>query len=321
MLLPDAKRSDHVKNFFKLFLILVLFSSASFADQLIIEPDAGRQPLIHAIDHASASIDLVMYGLTDDAFIDALIHAKNQGKKITLLLEPAPYKSEHENDRAIHDLAREKIHLFWPDKSFRLTHQKTFILDDKTAIVMTFNLTHASFTKERNFALVITDPIKLHEIKTVFATDCAHQKVTVMQPDLLWSPDNSREKIRVLIQSARTSIKLYAESVTDHQIIGALAGAARRGVSVTLLLPMSSEKWHDRKLAFLTKAGVIIHHSRDLYIHAKVMMIDNQKAVIGSINFTKASLDDNRELSVITEDPNVLGALNHTFETDWRRAE
>ncbi len=286
----------------------------------MIEPDAGRAPLIQAISHATSSIDLVMYGLTDEAFIHALTDAKNQGKKVTLLLQPVPYKSEHENDRAIRDFVREKIQLCWPDKSIRLTHQKTFILDDKTAIVMTFNLTHASFRNERNVALVLTDPAEVHEIRAVFDADCAHQHVTVTQPDLLWSPDNSREKLLSLIRSARMDLKIYAESITDHQIIGALASAARRGVSVTILLPEASEKWHDRKLLFLTKSGVLIRHPRDLYIHAKVMLIDREKAVIGSINLTKASLDDNRELSVITRDSAVLTQLNELFENDWRKS-
>ena len=53
-------------------------------------------------------------------------------------------------------------------------------------------------------------------------------------------------------------------------------------------------------------------------IHAKVFIIDNEKAVIGSINLTRASLDDNRELAVITEDPTVLKQLIHTFDQDWK---
>lgn len=298
--------------------MLCLFSSYCFADQLIIEPDAGRTPLLNAIQQANNSIDVVLYGLTDETLINALINAKNTGKKMTILLEPTPYKSENENNRAIRQLQKANITLKWPDNRFQLLHQKTFIFDKQTAIVMTFNLTHGSFTRERNFALVVTEPLLVKEINQVFAADCLHQKTSVSQAQLVWSPDNSREKILQFIQSAHSDIHMYAQDVTDYQMIGALANAARLGKQVRILLSVSPGKLKSKKLLFLQKAGVIIHNSRHYYIHAKVIIIDHQRALLGSINFTKASLENNRELSVFTEDPNVIQPLNTIFEKDWQ---
>src|SRR5438445_5240498 len=94
----------YLKLFFILFFFSTIFLSKSFADELIIEPDAGRAPLLNAIQNAKSSIDLVMYGFTDEAFINALIQAKNTGKKISVLLESHPYKAEDENTRAIRQL-------------------------------------------------------------------------------------------------------------------------------------------------------------------------------------------------------------------------
>ncbi len=298
-------------------LFLLFFSLNSFAEKLIIEPDAGRAPFLNAIQNASTSIGMVMYGLTDESFIDALTRAKDHGKNVTILLEPAPYKSENENNRAIRQLRDENINLEWPDKSFKLVHQKTFIFDQQKVIVMTFNLTHSSFKQERNFALVLTDPAEIQEIVKVFHADCAHEDTDVSNPHLIWSPDNSREKIISFIQSAKSEIKIYAQDVTDYKIIGELAKAARSGVEVKILLSASPEKLHSRKFAFLKKSGVIIQSSRHYYIHAKVMIVDQRQAILGSINFTAPSLDSNRELSVLTEDANVVNQLNSTFENDW----
>ena len=305
-------------RFFKLFFIFFFLSSYVFADKLIVEPDAGRTPLLSAINNAKLSIDLAMYGFTDESFINALIQAKHHGKKINILLEPDPYKSENENARAIRELRRENIDLYWPDKKFKLVHQKTFIFDDQTAIVMTFNLTHSSFSRERNFALLLTDPTEVAEIKRVFAADCSQKNITVTDPHLLWSPDNSREKMLKLIESAHSEIKIYAQDITDYKMIGALAKMARNGIDVKILLSISPEKLASKKFSYLKKAGIVIHNSRHYYIHAKVIIVDQKCAVLGSINFTKPSLDDNRELSVLTEDGQIVKQLTETFDKDWQ---
>src|SRR5579872_3185106 len=90
--------------FIKILTLFFFFSTTIYADQLIIEPNAGRAPLLSAINHAKSSIDLVMYGFTDEDFMNALTHAKNQGKNVRVLLEPTPYKAQDENARAIQEL-------------------------------------------------------------------------------------------------------------------------------------------------------------------------------------------------------------------------
>ncbi len=310
-------RSSMYKKIFYSILILFFLSSHSLAETLIIEPDAGRAPFLNAIKHATSSINLVMYGFTDQTFIDALTRAKKEGKNVTILLEPNPYKAENENQHALHQLSKENITLEWPDQSFKLVHQKTFIFDGKNAIVMTFNLTHGSFNRERNFALTVTNSSEVQEIKKVFDADSAHEDVSVSEPDLVWSPNNSRKKILDFIQSAQSEIKIYAEDVSDYKIIGALAKAARQGVDVKILVSASPEKLRNGKFSFLKKSGVKIHDNHHYYIHAKVIIVDHKQAIVGSINLTKPSLEDNRELSVITRNAGVIHQLDNTFNNDW----
>lgn len=294
-----------------------LFTQASLADELIIEPDAGRAPLLSAIANAKSSIDLAMYGFTDNVFANALIQEKNTGKNIRILLEPQPYKADDENVNIIKQLQKANVNLNWPDAQFKLIHQKTFILDKHKAIAMTFNLTHSTFTRERNFALVITDPAMVKEIEEVFSADYAHKKINVKNPNLIWSPDNSREKIDALIKQAKSSIEIYAQDLADYQTIGELAKAARRGVNVKILLSVYPEKMHSKKFKYLKKAGVKIENSDRFIIHAKVIVIDDERAALGSVNLTKESMDDNRELSVITEDKKAIKQLIDTFNRDW----
>ncbi len=73
-------------------------------------------------------------------------------------------------------------------------------------------------------------------------------------------------------------------------------------------------------LAKLASGGVHVHlYDKDasLYIHAKVIVADGQRAFVGSQNLSEASLDYNRELGLITSDPTVVASLGATLSSDF----
>ncbi|TAK76276.1 MAG: hypothetical protein EPO11_04420 [Gammaproteobacteria bacterium] len=296
------------------FLFTLLFSLTSYADQLIIEPDMGREPLVQAIQHAHYSIKLVMYGFTDRQLLESLLEQKAKGRTVAILLEQTPYKAEDENIKTIETLKEHHINWQGSIPPLKLIHQKTLLIDDQEAIVMTLNFTHSAFKNDRNFALIIDDPKRVKEIDDTFSADWNHHAIHHTSSDVIWSPDNSRAQLMKLISQAHDTIDIYAQDLNDYRIIGSLAKAARKGVNVKII---TSANLRAGKLNYLTRAGVKIHRNEQHYIHAKVFIIDQQKAVVGSINLTSASLDDNRELSVVTEDTNVIKQLLTVFDKDW----
>lgn len=300
-------------------LIFFCVSTAFATEQLITEPDMGREPILAMMNNAKSSIKLVIYGLTDKQFINALINAKDQGKNVQVLLEPSPYLAQAENNYAKQTLRANDFDLQLPNPDYKLTHQKTLVIDQNTAVIMTFNFTNATFKKERNFALIITDPDEIQEIQRVFSADWQHIAVTVNNPNLVWSPNNSREKILDFINNAHQSIKIYAEGLSDSQVIGALAKAAHSGVRVEVLMSKESHR-SQKKSVYLADAGVQVRISKQYMIHAKVILIDDKRALLGSINLTKPSMDSNRELSIITASENIVQTLNQTFDADWASA-
>lgn len=299
-------------------LFLILIVRPLWADRLLVEPDMGRQPIIDIINQAQYSIDLVMYGFTDQTLLNKLIQQKNNGRSLKIILEDSPYKAPDENKKTIATLNAQQIPWQGSIPPFRLVHQKTLIADHTKAVIMTFNFTRSTFKNERNFALIIDDPARVNDIATIFSADWNHVAVTNQSPDLLLSPDDSRSKLLTLINQANHRLQIYAQNVSDYKIVGALAKAARKGVQVQLI---TSTKLRDKQANYLSRAGVSIHYTKKLIIHAKVFIIDNKKAVIGSINLTRASLDNNRELSIVTEDANVMKTLTTTFNHDWNDAD
>lgn len=296
-------------------LSLFLFSLPSFATpKLIIEPNDGRQPILQSVQNAHNTLDLAIYGFTDPDLMNAFIQAKKDGKAVRILLQHYPYRATDENLMAIQRFSAAHLNFNFSPDTFYLLHQKTLMIDHRQALVMTFNFTRSTFEKERNFGLLIDDAAEVQEIQDVFAADWQHKSIAPSNPNLVWSPTNSRTKILGLIQSAKTEIKIYADGLSDYQVVGALAKAARQGVKVQVL---TSNEGSGGKLGYLEKAGVQLHFDKDLRIHAKVLIVDQAKAMLGSINFTKPSMDRNRELAVITDDALVVRQLLKTYQSDW----
>lgn len=299
----------------KYILSIIALSMSTFAwsDQLIIEPEMGRAPIINAINSTKNNLHLVMYGFTDQDIMQATLNQRAH-HSVKVILEDSPYKHENENTKTIQQLNEADIPWQGNIAPFRLIHQKTMIIDGRKAMVMTFNFTHSTFKNQRNFALIIDDAKKVNEIDAIFSADWNHQAISNHSPDLIYSPDDSREKIISYILSAHDSIKIYAQNISDYKIIGALAKAAKRGVVIDIL---TSHPVRDKQAGFLRRAGVHIHQSKRLYIHAKVFVIDHRVGILGSTNLTRASLDDNRELSVVTRDGVIVRQLEETFDKDW----
>lgn len=296
------------------FISIFFFENPAWADQLIIEPEMGRKPIIHAIKSARHSLKVVMYGFTDESLLIPILKQKAQGRTVKIILERKPYKAENENDKTIIRLNDNQVDWLGNIPSFQHIHQKTLIIDGKTAIVMTFNFTKSAFKNERNFALILDNPKEVKEIESSFDSDWNQKPSNNHFSSLIWSPENSRVQLLALIKQAKQSITIYAQNVNDYKIVGALAKAAKKGVSIKIL---TSAKIRQKQNEYLARAGVKVRRSEHYYIHAKALIIDNQIAVIGSINLTRASLDDNRELAAITHNAEIIKQLNATFESDW----
>lgn len=314
MLAPYQRILSTIVAFF------LVISIGHAEEKLIVEPDMGRSPILSLIDNSTSSINLVMYGLTDKQFITALTKAANRGENVQVLLEPTPYKAANENDFAFQQFKSSKVRLQTPNPEFTFTHQKTLLIDQNTALIMTFNFTNSTFNNSRNFALLITNPTMIKEIQTVFSSDWQHSSTDVHDSHLIWAPNNSRDRILNFIHDAKSEIDVYAEGLSDYQIAGALAKAARAGIKVNILTSLHPHASPSKELNYLTHSGAHVRYDDELIIHAKMIMVDRKRAILGSINLTRNSIDYNRELAVITEDTKVISGLGKTFDADWQMA-
>src|SRR3984893_12020488 len=113
----------------------------------------------------------------------------------------------------------------------------------------------------------------------------------------------------------------------DTTMENALIRAAKRGGDVQVWGKNESGEY-DNAYTKLARAGIHISYynsSTGFYIHGKVIEADygtgHARMFVGSENFSRTSLDDNRELGLIVSDPAVLSAMARTFAADFRNGQ
>ncbi len=286
---------------------------------LIIEPRDGIAPVIALINHAKISVDLVMYQLEDTLVENALINAKNRGVIVRVLLNKGYYgvDERHKNDSAFSYLKAHKVAVKWTPSYFALTHQKTLVVDRKDALIMTFNFTPQYYPTGREFGINDTNVYDITAIESAFDNDWnAQQKIASNGNYLVWSP-HSESILVSLIKSASSTVFIYSEEMNEQAIESALESVAERGVDVEVV--MTAESNWDTAFRMLSATGVHIHTffaDAPLYIHAKMILVDDARAFVGSENFSYSSLEKNRELGVMVYDSTTLASLSRTFEED-----
>jgi phosphatidylserine/phosphatidylglycerophosphate/cardiolipin synthase-like enzyme len=283
---------------------------------LVVLPEDGRFAILDELTRAEESIDLYVYLLPSDEVIAELHAAHERGVTVRVILERDPFGGGNSNQEAFDRLQAEGIEVRWSQNEFRFSHIKAFVIDGTMTAIMTLNLSWTALTANREFAVISTNPTDVAEIAEVFESDWTGEGYSP-SGSIVTSPDNSRAVVRELIDSARTSIEIYAEVVRDREVRDQLMAASAEGVAVRVLVP--ADPAPDDLLIYreLQAHGVQVRVLTVAYSHAKAIIIDRTVALVGSQNLTQTSLDDNREAGIVLDDDLNVRRLVTYFRADW----
>jgi cardiolipin synthase A/B len=291
---------------------------------VLTEPAAGIGPIYQLIIAARSSVDLTMYELADPTAEADLAADAARGVDVRVILDQHLERSA--NTGAYNYLTAHGVHVRWAPAGTTY-HQKTLTVDDATSVIMTLNLVAEDYPRTRDFAVIDTDRADVAAIVATFDADFAG---TATSPpdgaDLVWSPTNAQASVLSVINGAARTLAVEDEEMDDPAVTEALAAAARRGVNVRITMTADPE-W-DQAFAELARAGAHIRLYADdssaLYIHAKAIVADagrpGQRVLVGSQNFSVASLDYNRELGILTSEPAAVAAIAATLAGDYAGA-
>jgi phosphatidylserine/phosphatidylglycerophosphate/cardiolipin synthase-like enzyme len=290
---------------------------------LIVLPDDSAKPLLDAINGATKALNIRMFLFTDTTLLDAVIGAKRRGVNVRVMLNPARRSGETENEESRKTLVDAGIEVRDSNPAFALTHQKSMVVDNNVGFVESLNWEVRDLTETRDYAVVTTHEDEVTEMVDCFDADWAHKGFAPRAQALIWCPNNGRERIARFIDATEHSLWVQNERYQDTVIIERLVRAARRGVQVHILAKRPHSLKPDKLiegvggLRILQDVGVKVHTIKHLKLHAKMLLADGKRAIIGSINLAPGSFDARRELAIETENHHAVKRLEHTAEKDW----
>ncbi|MFT3734453.1 MAG: phospholipase D-like domain-containing protein [Rhodocyclaceae bacterium] len=145
----------------------------------------------------------------------------------------------------------------------------------------------------------------------------------VLRDNLRRRRDIENAYLEAIEHAQREVLIASAYFLPGRRFRNALIDASRRGVTVTLLLQGRTEYWLMRQAEqalypHLLGAGVRIVEYRKSFLHAKVAVIDDDWATVGSSNIDPFSLLLAREANVIVRDAGFCRTLRADIENAMR---
>jgi cardiolipin synthase A/B len=295
------------------------------ADALIVEPEAGMAPIYSLLSAPRRTLDMTMYELVDTTAESILADDAARGVRVRVVLD---HRLERSRNQPAYDFLRSRgIEVAWSSPRYFATHEKAFVIDDTTAVVMSLNLTSRYYATSRDLVVVDHDQRDVAAIESVFAADLRGGSTgTPAADDLVWSPGQSQADLIALIDDAHDSVAVESEELSSRAIVTALVNAARRGVAVSVAITYSPD-WVPAINAIVSAGGVVgvLHGESPLYIHAKLLAVDvgtpRARAFVGSENLSAASLLRDRELGIVLVAPRLVGDVAAVVRGDVSAGE
>ena len=330
-----------------------LFHNGSFWDALFADFEAAR----HSI---SLETFLAKPGKLCDRLAGTLAKKARQGVEVRVILDGSGGRKFDKNCLREMREAGCRVHMYHPLKLRNLglinnrTHRKIAVVDGSVGYVgghclVDTWLGNAEDKKHfRDISARIEGPV-VAQLQSAFSDNWIEEtgevpagnrvfphleKAGDVEAHIVYvSPTGSPSTIKLLhyaaIQVAQK--RLWIQNpyfLPDPDAREMLAGCAKRGVDVRIMIPAASssdspvvQHASHHHYGTLLEAGVRIWEYGRTLLHQKVFVVDGAFASIGSSNFDDRSFEINDEVSLVAYDANLARELEETFERDLVHCE
>ncbi len=129
-----------------------------------------------------------------------------------------------------------------------------------------------------------------------------------------------RSAIIQQLRSAKSTIRICVFTISDNEIFEEIIRAHKRNISVKLLT--DNDKSFDRgsDIEAIHKAGVPVKIDRtDSHMHHKFCIIDKERVLTGSYNWTRSAAERNQENIIISSDAKMAKDFVREFDRLWEQ--
>ncbi len=294
---------------------------------VLVFPDDTSKQIIDTINEATKSLRIKMFIFSDIDLISAVINAHERGLDVKVMLNPSRRNGEEENESTRKILEDAGVNVKDTNPLFALTHEKSMVVDDKIAFIKSLNWETKNLTETRDYAIITANPHEVKEVAMCFEADW--ERADFNPGDnarLIWCSNNGRQRLANFIDEAKHSLFIQNERFQDLIIIERIIRAASRGVKVHIMVRPPHTLKKDKLiegvggLRIMDDVGIKIHKLKHLKLHGKMLLADECRAIVGSINLTPGSFDDRRELAIEVNDDVIIERLHTIAKFDWENS-
>ncbi|AAT43577.1 phospholipase D-like domain-containing protein [Picrophilus oshimae] len=282
------------------------------------EPEDTLSPVIDIIRSSKKRLYMNFYLIDDQRILSEIKELVSRGLDVKIIIDGRPCgdsnaENELENLLKTGAAVKKAPKRFETDSSF--DHAK-YLFNEKYFMIGTANLTEAAFSRNREYIIIEKTRSIRKNLEKIFDADW-NDKMAGDFDSIVVSP-GSEDAILSFIENSRKILIESEELGDDEKILNAMI---KKGKKLKIILPDTLSETDYRNSLRLRDAGVRIRYmpKNKIYMHAKMMV--SKYGFIGSQNFTKASLNNNREVGLIFKSYKYKSLLKRTFKKDWKMAE
>jgi phosphatidylserine/phosphatidylglycerophosphate/cardiolipin synthase-like enzyme len=332
----------------------------------VLETEIFSEAIVKEINQATKSLEVAVYSLKSDKIKQAIIAASNRGVTVTLILD---FRKAEIHDQSLADLPKEirRLDLGSEERGKTiLMHHKFALIDrgekNEVLIFGSYNWTALQEKYDPSFLMISTEknlvasfgrefdrlsrreagPAKLKDHKyypwdlNLSANGYSYE--VWFGPG--WSNNGINWKIKSLIQSAQSEIKIMIWDFTDFSLAQEIITKAQAGVRVKIISDDRNMNNPNSVFAYLKKEQeskkinnleIISDANRNQeligkdglegiepFLHHHLLLVDGQRILFGTNNWSKAGSYYNDESAIVTDDPVIITNFNQSFEANYR---
>ncbi|RPH57255.1 MAG: hypothetical protein EHM81_11850 [Chloroflexi bacterium] len=292
------------------------------------------EKLIQRIEKAKKTIHIASYEIDIVDVAKALARAKERGVDVRFITDDeagleADTKAGHGQLALLKKAGIQVI----DDKRGALMHHKFWLFDGETTWTGSTNITISGMFEQDNNVIVIESPelTAIYErqfedmwagkfnAKSPSAVDQQTVNIKGTQIQVLFSPeDKAISKIVPYIQNAKKSVHFLAFTYTQPNLGKAMLDKAREGVDVKGVFETVGSDTEYSEMPPLYCAKVPVRQDTNFaFLHHKVIIVDEQIVITGSLNFTDNADQSNNENVVIIDNAEIAKLYNQEFQRIW----
>jgi phosphatidylserine/phosphatidylglycerophosphate/cardiolipin synthase-like enzyme len=262
-------------------------------DRLVTSVDDRRAALVDVIRQTRSRITLSLFRCNDEAIFTELTAATARGVLVEILVTSRAKGGRKRKQKLWRMLEETGASITAYTDAVVKYHPKYLVADQGPAIVASLNFTRKCFSKTCDALVITHDPEVVSGLRRLWEAD----RDRVPMPEdlterLIVGPERARRQFTALIGRARTSIRLIDAKLSDPELVSVLNARRAEGLTV--------EVFSGKRVG-------------ELKSHGKIMLIDDQTVVVGSLALAALSLDFRREVALRVDEPSAVADAIELF--------